>query len=396
MKEKFLIKKANYHRITEEILSTGFDAGYAEPASEKYKNLTFKIFGLRAPEANILKQLCLSLGFDCAVSRDTITCKCEKTDCIINGSKAQYKKLIKKLMVQPFRLKELAKNIEEKIIFKLSPIKARNTLLDWKKPYIMGILNVTPDSFSDGGEHNTIEKAIQHAKKLIEEGCDILDIGGESTRPNALPVTNSEEINRVVPVIKAIREFDDNILISIDTTKYEVAKEAIKNGADIINDVSGLKNDNELKNYVCKNNIPTIIMHSKKIPADSSIKTEDSKTDIVEEIYSNLSLIVEELVENGLERKNIIVDPGIGFGKSINDSFEILKRIDEFSTLNCPILVGISRKSFISKSFDLTKDELDEATLVYDSFLLTKGVNIIRTHEVKKHAISRELLEKLL
>lgn len=393
MLKQLIVKKANNRDIEQEIISVGFDSSYSHNAADKYKYNSYKIFNLKAHEANILKQLCLSLGFDCAVSRETITCQCEYTNCIMCATTSQLNKLIKKLKIQPFRLKALANEIKQILDSHFGPLLIRNTIFDWSKPYIMGILNITPDSFSDGGEYYNIDMATNRAVELINDGADIIDIGGESTRPGAEIISQEEEIARVVPVIKSIRAINQNIPISIDTRNYLTAKEAISAGADIINDVSGLNYDKELSSFLCKNKIPVIIMHSDKVPAVRS--ENDSELDVIEDIYKYFYEKINFLTQNGLCNNQIIIDPGIGFGKSINDNFKILKRIDEFSTLNCPLLMGISRKSFISKSFDLSKEELDEATLTYNSFLLTKNVNIIRVHNVKSHKRNIDLLSKV-
>ena len=375
MKEMF-IKKSNNNFETE-LKTINFDSSYINVAKNKYISNSFKIFNLKPHEANILKQLCLSLGFDCAVSRDTIMCKCEYTNAMISASKSQLLKLIDKLKKQPFRLKELSNLLVEILKTEKQPIVINNDIFDWSKPYIMGILNVTPDSFSDGGEAYSIEKALQKTIQLIHDGADIIDIGGESTRPNAQVISVEEEISRVIPVIKKIRELNISITISVDTRNYLTAKLAIEAGANIINDVSGLDYDPLLFDYVAKNDIPVIIMHSDKVPANSKdIETND----IIEEVYYSLYKKIEKLLSNGHSKNNIIIDVGIGFGKSQQTNFELLKRIDEFSSLGVPMLLGISRKSFIRNEFGLTCEEADIPTAMYSAML--KSVDIHRVHNV--------------
>ena len=383
------VKKAN-RNVLKELNSIGFDSSYILEASSKYEGQLYKIFNLKSYEANILKQLCLSLGFDCAVNRDTVMCKCETTDAIIFATNSQLKKLIKKLYIQPFRLKKLAQELNYELNQKLETIEIRNKLFDWSRPYIMGILNVTPDSFSDGGKYNSVESALIHCEKLIKDGADIIDIGGESTRPDALPINAAEEKNRVIPIIKAIRNNFADIPISVDTKNYETAKQAIDMGADIINDVSGLDFDKKLFDLVCEKNIPVIIMHSNKVPAVSSNFVSG---DIVEEIYISLKNKIDLLVNSGLDRKSIIIDVGIGFGKSVESNFELLKRLDEFLTLNCPMLLGISRKSFIRKTFDVTCDDADIHTALYSAML--SNVNIHRVHNVKLTKKYLDIAQKL-
>lgn len=374
---EIIVKKASSN-IFKELESVKFDVSYINKAVNKYKGGTYKIFNLKAYEANILKQLCLSLGFDCAVGRDTVTCKCEYTDAVIFASSAQINLLINKLEKQPFRLKELALELKKAFFSLPECLNISNFVFDWSRPYIMGILNVTPDSFSDGGKYNLPESALSRALCMEEEGADIIDIGGESTRPDAETVTLEEEIKRVIPVIELIRRHSPNIIISVDTRNYITAKAAVEAGANIINDVSGLDYDEKLFKYVTENNIPVVVMHSDKVPAVSS---DFSDKDVVEEVYFSLKKKIDKLIAAGLEKKNIIADVGIGFGKSKDNNFELLKRYEEFTTLGTAILLGISRKSFIRKEFNLTCEEADIPTALYSAAL--SGVNIHRVHNVK-------------
>ena len=360
---EIVVKKASKNLLLE-LESIKFDSSYLNVAVNKYSGNAYKIFNLMAHEANILKQLCLSLGFDCAVSRDTVMCKCDYTDAIIFATDSQLLKLKKKLLIQPFRLKQLSS------LFDIQKI-------EYKKPKIMGILNVTPDSFSDGGKYNSIEKAVEQAIKLVQDGADIIDIGGESTRHNAQPITVAEELNRVIPVIKAIREKGIDTPISIDTRNYVTAKAAIEAGANIINDVSGLDYDNNLFEYVTSNNIPVVIMHSDKVPA----LDKDFSSNIVEEVYFSLNRKINLLLEKGMTRENIIADVGIGFGKSKEANFELLKRLEEFTSLGVDLLLGISRKSFIRNEFDVDCNEADIPTAMYSAMLPFVGIH--RVHNVK-------------
>lgn len=364
--------------ILKELDSIKFDSCYSNIAVNKYSGKSIKIYNLKPYEANILKQICLSLGFDCAVSRDTVTCKCDTTDAILFASFNQLEKLIKKLYQQPFRLKKLADEINSVLNNSLDPLVIRNFVFDWSRPYIMGILNVTPDSFSDGGNFNNFDTALKHCIQMIEEGADIIDIGGESTRPNAEFVSVEEEINRVIPVIQAIKKENINIPISVDTRNYQTAKMALESGADIINDVSGLEYDIKLFDYVSQNNIPTVIMHSDKVPAVSS---DFVNKDVVEEVYLSLYSKIQKLKNAGMEKKNIIFDVGIGFGKSAESNFELLKRLDEFTSLGAPMLLGLSRKSFIRNTFNIDCEHSDIPTALYSC--ICKSANIHRVHNVK-------------
>lgn len=374
--DEIILKKASCD-INNELNSIGFDKSYFSCASKKYSGFLYKLFNLKPHEANILKQICLSLGFDCAVSRETVMCKCEKTDCIIFATDAQIEKLSQKLLKQPFRLSKISGLLTKFLSQSLQPLVIKTITFDWSKPYIAGILNVTPDSFSDGGLFSSPDTALKQVEKMISDGCDFIDIGGESTRPGADSVSCSEEIDRVIPVIEKIRNLNINIPISIDTRHFETAKAAYEAGIDIINDVSGLS-DEKLLSFVCEKKIPIILMHSDKIPAVSDNFTS---LDPVEQIYFSLYKKTEKLLSLGFNRSDIIIDPGIGFGKSADVNFEILKRIDEFSSLKFPLMAGISRKSFIRNEFDLSPKEADIPSALYGALL--PSVNIHRVHNVK-------------
>lgn len=242
-----------------------------------------------------------------------------------------------------------------------------------KRTIIMGILNLTPDSFSDGGEFNSIENALRQVEKLIKEGVDIIDIGGESTRPNHTPVTEEEEIRRVIPIIKAIREKYD-IPLSIDTYKGKVAEEAIKVGVNLINDVWGLKKDSYMAKVAGKYNIPCCIMHNRE---DSNYND-----DIINVMKKDLRQSIDLAIENGLSKENIILDPGIGFAKSYEDNLDALNRLEELRDLGYPILLGTSRKSVIGNTLNLPPKERLEGTLATTALGIVKGCDFIRVHDV--------------
>ena len=257
-----------------------------------------------------------------------------------------------------------------------------------KKTLVMGILNVTPDSFYDGGKYYDIENALNRARKMVEDGVDIIDIGGESTRPNSSSVSVDEEVKRVVPLIKELSR-ETQIPISIDTFKAEVADKAIKAGAQIVNDISGLQSDQEMANVVATNNTPIIIMHIKGRPHD--FPKDPVYCDLIPEIISFLERRVEYSVNAGISRDKIIIDPGIGFGKGPKYNAEILRQLEKFKCLNMPIMIGTSRKSFINKVLELsgednTKENYSRliGTLVTLVIAVSNGANIVRVHDVKE------------
>lgn len=248
-------------------------------------------------------------------------------------------------------------------------------------PLVMGILNVTPDSFFDGGKHHTMEGALDHALRMIEEGADIIDIGGESTRPYADPVPEEEELRRIVPVIEALRASSD-ILISVDTYKAGVADAALCAGADIVNDISGLTYDDAMAQVVARNDAWVVIMHIKGTPRNMQV--DPHYDDVVAEIREFLRLQIDHAVRAGVDPEKIIIDPGIGFGKRVEDNLRILKMLGEFKKLGRPVLIGTSMKSFIGKAAGLPVEERVEGTLASLAVALMNGADILRVHDVKK------------
>lgn len=258
-------------------------------------------------------------------------------------------------------------------------------------PTIMGILNVTPDSFSDGGKYLNIENAVTHAKKLLNDGAEIIDIGGESTKPGALPVSVDEELNRVIPVIRKICLDYPGTRISIDTTKSKVAEEAIKSGACLINDISGGTFDPRILDIASTYEIPFVIMHIKGNP--SNMQDSPYYNDVINEI----SVFFEERLKVALEKNvnKIILDPGIGFGKRIQDNYAILNNISSFNKFGYPILVGVSNKSFLGKSLNLEIDERKNSTIIAETIAVKNGANIIRTHNVKNAVELKKMMSLL-
>ena len=246
---------------------------------------------------------------------------------------------------------------------------------------VMGILNVTPDSFSDGGSFARLETALDQADKLIADGADILDIGGESTRPFADPVSAKEEMQRVLPVIKAVCAKHPSIPISIDTTKAIVASEALKAGATIINDISALRHDPEMLTVAQKSTVPIIIMHMQGTPSDMQLKPEYN--DVVLDVISFLAERIQWLTQNGIKRERIIVDPGIGFGKTLDHNITLLKNLAKLADLGVPVLLGHSRKRFLGDITGVNEGkERDLATAVVSALCADKNITMIRVHDV--------------
>lgn len=356
-----MIKQLVSKDIEKELAKIGFDSAYRFKASDKYKYKTLKIFGLSPAQANILKQTALICGSDCAVHREVITGNVEKSDAILGGSICELKKIAEKLKHQPFSLSNLA----DEILDELKETK--------RKTKLVGIVNVTPDSFSDGGKYFDSKTACEHLFQLIEDGADMIDIGAESTKPFAEAVSDEIQIQRLEPVLKEVKNVD--IPVSIDTRSSKVARFALEHGVKIINDVSGMEYDPMIADVAAEYNAGIIIQHS-----NGRTENKPEYNDVVEEVYLNLLNKLEFAKFKGIE--NIILDVGIGFGKKREDNYMILNRIEEFFSLYNPLMVGVSRKSLLGDFDNETKDAL---TLAVSYPLIQKGVDYLRVHNVKLH-----------
>jgi len=361
--------------LTSQIIDLSFNDVY-----ERYKD-EYRIIGdYYSKNLLALEIRNLSGGFPEKLEEINLPFK-NKNNLLFFGLLSNFKSLLKnEFVIKNNELKgsieSCLKNFEhyDSLMYK---IKDRNFVFN--KSYIMGILNVTPDSFSDGGKYFERDAAADHAFKMIDDGADIIDVGGESTRPGSDPVPVKEELNRVIPVINKILSAKPDAIISIDTTKHKVAEEALKCGASIVNDVSGLTFDPEIADVIKAHDASLIIMHIKGKPKD--MQNNPVYGNLIEEIYNFLSAQGEKANRAGI--KNIFADPGIGFGKKISDNFEIIKRLADFKSLGYPIVIGVSRKSFIGKTLNLEVTERDHATALVESAAVMNGAKIIRTHNVK-------------
>jgi dihydropteroate synthase len=256
-----------------------------------------------------------------------------------------------------------------------------------ERTYIMGILNFTPDSFSDGGKFNNIDIAVEHVKKMIEDGADIIDVGGESTRPNHTPVGEAEEINRVVPIIKAIREKFD-IPISIDTYKAKVAEKAVEAGANLINDVWGFKMEREIAKVAAKYNVPCCLMHN---------RNNTDYNDLIDEILEDLKESIKIAKDAGVKDENIILDPGIGFGKTYEQNLETMNNLQRLKELGYPILLGTSRKSMIGLTLDLPVEERVEGTVATTVIGIMKDAcDFVRVHDVLENYRAAKMTDAIV
>jgi dihydropteroate synthase len=335
-------------------------------------------------QAQYLKEELLSLGGECAVSGLNDQDE-ENLTVVMMATMAQFKRLVEKLEGQPYGLATFGRELRETLGIGVSPDTRGYPWEDGTS--VMGILNVTPDSFHDGGEYDAVEDAIERAEEMVAAGADIVDVGGESTRPGAEEVPAAEERDRVVPVIEAISDLD--VHISIDTRKAAVARAALDAGADILNDVSGLA-DPEMRLVAADYDVPVVVMHSIDTPVDpeADVPYDDVVDDVIDELTERV-LLAEKA---GLDRAQIIVDPGLGFGKTATENFELLGRLEEFAGLGCPLLVGHSHKSMFD-AIDRDPEERLEPTIAGTAVAVEHGADIVRVHDVAENVAAIDVVE---
>lgn len=368
----FIIKSINNANWEHELEIIGFDKSYRHKFSDKFLHKNLKIYNLKIAQANILKQIALTVGADCAVHRETITGNTEFSDVILCGSFSQLNKIAHKLKGQPFSLSILGENILSQLFEKHNKTK------------LVGILNITSNSFSDGEKYDSTEKACEHFEQLVADGADIIDIGAESTKPNAEPVSAEIQLQKILPVLEYVKRKQFNVPISIDTRSSVVAEECLNNGATIINDVSGLKYDENMANVVAQNNAILILQHSKNVVNMSS---ETVYENIMDDIFLDLNKQIQLAKQVGIT--NLIIDPGIGFDKDRADNFRIINRIEELYSFGYPVMTGISRKSMLNM-VDKSNEEKDIFTLALNTLAIEHHVDYIRVHNVKLH---KELID---
>jgi len=351
----------------------------------KMSHLNVLLESVPCKVANILKQEMLSLGGDAAVARGTVGCTIPETDVLVMGTRKQLNRLVEKLTMQPFGLRDLAQaiiqlldNMDQDTFVLKTP--RRNMPLG-SRTFIMGILNVTPDSFSDGGRFYAADKAVEHGLRMAEDGADIIDVGGESSRPGADPVSAEEELARVLPVIEKLAGLVE-IPLSVDTTKAAVAQAAVAAGAEIVNDISAMTLDTRMAGTIAESGAAVVLMHMRGLPKD--MQTGDlTYRDLIADVMAYLRARLEEAKAAGIAPERIVVDPGIGFGKTAEDNLKILKHLDRFRALGRPVMTGVSRKSFIGRLTGDDTGERLEGTAAAVAAAILNGSAIIRVHDVK-------------
>lgn len=376
------------------IRAVGADAGGVSWMAPKAVHRILRIENLSTRAANILKQEMLSRGGEAAIRREAVHLAVETTDVLLMGTLKQYDQLCQKLRMQPFGLSHLAQeikdvldNMEKREVYHL---RCRDFSLPiGERTLIMGVLNVTPDSFSDGGKFADVEAAVAHAKRMAEEGADIIDLGGESTRLQANPATYrkeidssrpwsweplpvKEEIRRIMPVLEKLLEEAD-IPISVDTYKAETADVALKAGAHMINDVWGFQYDPMLAEVAARYDVPVVLMHNQE-----GTEYRDLMGDIIRFLRRSIKIATDA----GVRPEQIVIDPGIGFGKNAEQNLEVLRCLGELHSLGKPILLGTSRKSVIGSILNLPVDQRLEGTAATVAWGVAKGAAIVRVHDV--------------
>jgi len=372
----------NAREAIHEMGKVGVDPTGMKLMKGKTLHYNLKVEGIDPRTANLLKQEMLSVGGDAALDRRGLDCSSSSTDALLMGTEKQFEKLFSKLEQYPdlhpfgLSLREILRNLS-RTHYTIHCRKRTFTL--GKRTLLMGVLNVTPDSFSDGGLFFDKEAAIAHGLKMVEEGADLIDIGGESTRPGSKPLGLDEELRRVIPVIESLAKEMD-VPISIDTYKSDVAKKAIEAGAQIINDITGLQLDPSLSQVAAKEDVPLVLMHIRGNP--ETMQKNIHYESLFSEIIQHLKDSIQRAESAGVDPEKIIIDPGIGFGKTLDDNLLILKNLQEFKILGKPLLLGTSRKSFIGKILNADVNERLEGTLSSIVVGVLNGAHIIRCHDV--------------
>lgn len=389
---QFKVRRILTSNIKEEIKQTGFSASWLDFGVAKHQFLNIKIYDLKPETATIIKQAALSVGADAAVHSGVLDHSAKKSNLILSGTVSQICNIAEKLRGQQFSSPKIA----DEILKQINIFNTGNTLI---KPQIMGILNITEDSFSDGGIFIDPKNAINHAYKMIEEGADIIDIGAESTRPGAKAISPDTEIKRITPVLKELKG-NCKVKISIDTRNAQTAHTLADLGADIINDISGLNWDKDMAKTVASTKLQVVITHSRGTPETMDTLCDYNNT--IDEVYFELLQMTENALAAGVKPEKIIIDPGFGFAKNNEQNFEILSRIEEFKSMGYPVLCGLSRKRFIKSLIppDVqnqdTAEILDNITTQASLYLGIKNINIIRVHNVAKTKQALDLAGKLV
>jgi dihydropteroate synthase len=376
--------ESDARRILKEL---GSDPSGIKIMQRKMVYLVISVENVQARAAHIIKEVMLSKGGECSTPRELLLAEgTERLRVIMMGTLTQFRLVIRNFDRQPFGLKALAGELRAVIDSAIGPRErvleaGGHELTMGGRTLVMGVINTTPDSFSDGGSFDTLEKARARALEMEKAGADIVDIGGESTRPGADPLPLAEELRRTVPLIESLAG-ELGVPISIDTYKSEVAARALDAGASILNDISALRFDEALAPLAAERGVPVILMHMQGEPRN--MQENPRYDDVVADIARFLRERAAAAIEAGISPEKVLVDPGIGFGKTVEHNLEILRRIEEFHSLSYPLVLGTSRKRFIGSVLDRPVDERLMGTAATVAFAVARGVEVVRVHDVEE------------
>lgn len=377
--------------ILQELKNIGVDP-YALSMADKGLCHVIKLKKLKPGAANILKQESISAGMDTAVARGTVNCSVEYTDALLMGTEKSFKRLCERLKKQPFGLRDIAERLSAFLNIESAGLRLKGREFDLQKPLLMGILNVTPDSFSDGGKFFDESGFAKRLEEFVEKGVEIADIGGESTRPGAKFVSVEEEIRRVVPAVKKAVEL--GLCVSVDTNKGAVALASLDAGAHMINDISGLELDEKIAEYCAEYDAGICLMHMKGTP--ENMQKDPFYENLVEDVKDYLENSVEKALNYGIDKRSIIIDPGFGFGKTLEHNYILLHRLSEFKSMGYPVLAGISRKSMIGGVVDKSAEGRLAGTLTAEAIAVYNGADIIRAHDIDETADMIKIMDYLM
>ncbi len=373
------------------ILSCGADPASLPYMAPKLVHRNLLVEGVRLYAANILKQNMLSIGGDVAVHRNVVNGKVETSDCLIMGDLRHYRLLVDKLRTQGC-VGDLAFAIEEQVFGEQKGLALMlcGKVHSWETtPLIMGILNTTPDSFSDGGLWADPVHALDRAIEMAGQGADFIDIGGESTRPGAPDVDEEEELRRVVPLVEKLAPLV-GVPLSVDTRKARVARAAVAAGALLVNDASALGHDPLMLDVISETGAGIVLMHMRGTPG--TMQENTGYEDIVREVYAFLDERIEACLEGGIDHRSILVDPGIGFGKDLLGNLQLVRSVSQFKSLKVPVVLGHSRKAFLGAILGLPVGDREEGTDAVSAWALLEGVDMLRVHDVKRAKRLRDTL----
>jgi dihydropteroate synthase len=389
-----LLSLANQADLQTELRRIGADELSWPIFRAKSRTVAVRIDGLSTAAANILKQTVLSCGGDCAVNRAIVSGRVRQTDAVLFVTMRQLSALAGRLKYQPDCVARLVPGLLElsgRLLVPRRTLRLGGRKFDLSgRTRVMGILNVTPDSFSDGGRFLEPAAALDHAVAMSEEGADFIDIGAESTRPGSRAVPAKLQLARLLPVLRAVKR-KVKAPVSVDTASSVVAQAALREGADIVNDVSALSGDRRMAAVVARAGAPCILMHMKGKPRTMQRNPEYS--DLMAEVTRFLAAALARGEATGIDREQMLVDPGIGFGKTVEHNLEILRRLSELQSLGVPVVVGPSRKRFIGAVSDAPPGERLEGTIAACVLAASNGANVLRVHDVKPVVRALELAD---